>query len=115
MSIDSPHKVLHVQYTDKQSLFNCFMSFCRDGGLFIPGGNIPGITPHLGVQVHMLVELPGDPNLYTASGKISWINMDKRRGVGVRMTADEHGRALRNAIENNLGGMIKSPSPTYTM
>lgn len=91
------------------------MSFCRDGGLFVPGGNLQGIHPHLGAQLHMLVELPGDSNLYTVSGKISWINMNKRKGIGIRMAADEFGRALRNAIENNLGGMIKGPSPTYTM
>lgn len=115
MSIDHSPKVLYVKYTEKPALYNCFMSFCRDGGLFVPGSNLTGIAPHLGTQLNMLVELPGDPNLYTASGKISWINMEKRKGIGIRLTADEQGQLLRNAIENNLAGMIKSPSPTYTM
>lgn len=115
MSVDHSPKVLHVQFTDKQSLYNSFMSFCQGGGLFIPNGNLHGVTQHLGVPLQMLVELPGDTVLYTVSGKISWINMNKRKGIGVRMAQDEFSRSLRIAIENNLGGMIKGLTPTYTM
>jgi Tfp pilus assembly protein PilZ len=91
MHTENSPKLLHVQYDDKQALYNAYMSFCRDGGL------------------------PGEPDMHMVSGKVVWINMNKKKGVGIRMIPDEFSRKLQTAIQNSLGGMIKGPNPTFTM
>lgn len=110
-SFDSRGKVFHVQYAEKSAVYNCYLSFCKDGGVFVPTS-----TPaHLGTPVHLLIELPGDQNLYAVSGKVIWINYGKRKGVGVRLHPDEFSKGLKVAIENLLTTSLRSPTPTYTM
>lgn len=111
MSNEHSLKLIYVQYTDKQALYNAYMSFCRDGGLFVPGA----FQMHLGTNVNLLVEIPTDSTIHAVSGKVSWINANKKKGIGLRLNADEFGKKLRNSIENTLAGLIKSPNPTYTM
>lgn len=111
MSTDISPRVLHVHYADKGALYNAYMSFAKDGGLFIPGA----FQAHLGTPFLVLVEIPGDDTLYHIAGKVVWINMNKRKGVGVRFPGDEYSLKLRNAIENSLGGMVKGTGATYTM
>jgi type IV pilus assembly protein PilZ len=111
MHTENSPKLLHVQYDDKQALYNAYMSFCRDGGLFVPGS----MTAHLGTSLHLMVQLPGEPDMHMVSGKVVWINMNKKKGLGIRMIPDEFSRKLQTAIQNSLGGMIKSPNPTFTM
>jgi Tfp pilus assembly protein PilZ len=111
MSTEHSSKLLLVQYEDKQALYNAYMGFCRDGGLFVPGP----VASHLGTALNLLVQLPGDPEVHTVSGKVVWINMNKKKGVGVRLSGDEFSRKLQNAIQNSLGGMVKGVNPTFTM
>lgn len=111
MSHDHPAKLLQLQFTDKQALYNCYMVFCKDGGIFIP----TNLSFHLGSSVHLMVEIPGDNTVHAVSAKVVWLNQNKRKGVGVRLVADEFATKLRTAIENTLGGTLKGAGQTFTM
>lgn len=104
-------KVWRVRYHSNDALYSAYMSFEKDGGIFIPTPN-PG---NMGSSVFMMVELPGSTQIYPASGRISWINYVRKKGFGVQLAGDEDSRALRTAIENILGGMLNSATPTLTM
>lgn len=111
MSLEHPAKLLQLQFTEKQALYNSYMVYCRDGGLFVP----TLLTLHLGSMIHLMVEIPGDSAMHMVSGKVVWLNQNKRKGVGLRLISDEFSRALKTAIENTLGGLLKGSNPTYTM
>lgn len=104
-------KVFHVQYQDKASVYNCYMSFAKDGGLFVPSSH----QPSLGDLVLLMVRMPERQELFMLSAKVSWISHGRRKGFGVRMSGDEGSKILKVAIENILGSNIRASNPTYTM
>jgi type IV pilus assembly protein PilZ len=113
---DIQGKTISVKYADKNAMYQSYMPFCRDGGIFVP----LQMSVHLGTPLFMYVELPseksGERNVHTVWGRVSWIGHgNKKRGVGVRLTPDESGKKLKTAIENLLAGSIKSNNPTHTM
>lgn len=104
--------VLRVLFKDRNSLYQAYMSFSKDGGIYIP---LPGDLPLMNSKVFMLVELPESTQIYPASGRVTWISNGRRKGVGVRLNQDEHSRSLRIAIENLIANNLKSNLPTFTM
>lgn len=104
-------KVIQVRLTDRASVYNCYMSFAKDGGLFVPCS----FEETIGSHIHLLVSLPDQTDIFALSAKIVWIQHGRRKGYGARFLGDEGGRALKVAIENILGGNIRSANPTYTM
>lgn len=104
-------KVIQVRLTDRASVYNCYMSFAKDGGVFVPCS----FEAHIGDHLHLLVSLPDEAEVYALSAKVVWIQHGRRKGFGVRFLGDEGSRALKVMIENILGGNIRSANPTYTM
>lgn len=104
-------KVFKIQFQDKEAVYGAYMSFSKDAGLFVPHVT----QQHMGAPVFLWVTLPGIKEDFLVSGKVSWIAYGRRKGVGVRLTGDEWSKKLKASIENILGGMIKSPNPTFTM
>lgn len=104
-------KVVHVSYHDKNALYQSYMSFCKDGGLFVPMQD----APEPGSPLFLLVTLPDNPQLYPVCGEVVWIANGRKKGAGVRMHADEAGKNLRVVIENILASSLKSAAPTLTM
>lgn len=103
-------KVIQVRLLDKTSLYNCYMSFTADGGIFVPSS----AKMHLGDPVHLIVNIPEPATPFLLSGKVAWISHGRRPGFGVRFGHDEGSRSLKVAIENLLGTSIRSATPTYT-
>lgn len=104
--------VIRLHFKERSALYQAYMSFSKDGGLYVPLG---GELPLMQSKIFLLVELPESSQIYTASGKVTWINNGRRKGVGVRLNPDEHSRALRIAIENTIAVNMKSNLPTFTM
>lgn len=104
-------KVFQVQYLDKAAVYNCYMSFVKDGGIFVPSNH----DAHLGEPVMMMVLLPDLVDPFFLATKVVFIGHGRRRGFGVRLSGDEGSLAFKIAVENLLGGQIKSTMPTYTM
>lgn len=104
-------KVFQVQYQDKASVYNCYMSFTKDGGLFVPCSHAAA----LGDSILLMVKLPETPETILVAARVAWVSHGRRRGFGVRLSADEGSKRLKIAIENLLTTSIKSATPTYTM
>ena len=108
---DPQGKVFQVHYEDKAAVYNCYMSFVKDGGLFVPCSFVAGI----GDTILLLIKLPELKDTFMLSARVAWISHGRRRGFGIRFSNDEGSKQLRVAIENILGSNIKSANPTYTM
>jgi Tfp pilus assembly protein PilZ len=108
--------VIQLRFLDKPAVYSCYMSFCKDGGIFVPQRNKTGNNPnaHLGAHIFLVVHLPENTATFLASGRVAWVTFGKRAGVGVRLNGDEWGRKLNLAIQNLLAGNLRSTSPTLT-
>lgn len=106
-----------IDIKDKMTLYNYYMSFLVNGGLFIPTQQefLPG------TKALILLTLPEDKTKRTVSGKISWISpkggqIGQSQGVGVHFDANEQNRLLRSDIEKLLAGILdKSENKTQTI
>ena len=104
--------VIRVKYKDKNALFQAFMSFTKDGGIYLPiAQDLPAMNSH----VFIIAELPDDHRLFPASGRVCWINNGRKKGIGVRLDTDIESQTLRNTITNTIAGQLSSASPTLTM
>lgn len=103
--------VLHVEYKEKAAVYNCYMSFCKDAGMFVPCTH----SSSLGDSFFLIVQIPENTTPFFLSGKVAWLNHGRRKGVGVRMFPDDNSRRFKIAIENLLASSLKSNNPTYTM
>ncbi len=110
-STEHVDNVLYVEYKERTALYSCYMQFCKDGGLFVPGAS----KFHLGSLVCLIVQLPDSGERFTVSGRVAAMRFGKNRGAGVRFASDEWARALKVKIENVLAGSVKSANPTWTM
>jgi type IV pilus assembly protein PilZ len=107
--------MLQLHVSDEQALYNSYLPFLKQGGLFIPTDK----NYKLGDEVFVLLTLLDDPEKIPVAGKVVWINpkgVQGRRpaGIGVHFGELDKG-ATRRKIEKALGQMIKSDKNTYTM
>jgi type IV pilus assembly protein PilZ len=112
--------MLSVTITDKQDLYMSYMSFLKNGGIFIvasPSLNL-GDDFQMGKEVLLLLTIPNDTQRIPVAGKIVWITPfgadgGRTPGFGVQFN-DQEGIA-RNKIEAILAGSQESGRPTHTM
>src|ERR687891_1625491 len=89
---------------DKNALYDAYMPFIKNGGLFIP-------TPKsykLGEEVFMLLTLMDSQEKIPVVGRVAWITPagaqgNKTAGIGVQFSELNKG-ALRSRIETLLAG-----------
>lgn len=112
MTMSEPQgNVLHVEYKEKAAVYNCYMGFCKDAGIFVPCSH----SSSLGDMIFMIIQIPESPMPFFVAGKVAWLNYGRRKGMGVRLLPDDNSRRLKIAIENLLVSSMKSNNPTYTM
>lgn len=107
--------VLSLAIKDKAILYTTYMSYLKEGGLFIPTTR----TFALGEEVSMLLTLMEETEKFPVNGKVVWITPkgaqgNRAAGIGVQFLGDE-GKKVRNKIETYLAGTLKSDKPTHTM
>src|SRR5690349_10855134 len=107
--------VLSLSIKDKGVLYTAYMSFLKEGGLFIPTKR--NFT--MGESVAMLLTLMDEQESFTVNGSVVWITPpgaqgNRAAGVGIQFTGEE-GKIVRNKIENYLAGTLKSDKPTHTL
>ena len=99
---------------DRALLYECYMPFLKDGGLFIP----TDADRELGEEVHVLLELMHEPEPMRVAGKIVWITPQGAQGsrvAGVGVRFDAGGDVVRRKIETYLAGAVGSERPTHTL
>ena len=107
--------ILSVVIGDKTALYESYMPFVKNGGLFIPTKK----TYTLGNEVFILLTLLDEPEKIPFAGRVVWITPkgaqgNRRTGIGVQFNDDQNGKAVRIKIENYLGGALKAARPTHS-
>jgi type IV pilus assembly protein PilZ len=108
--------ILSLTIKDKNALYAAYMSFIRNGGLFLPTSNV---NYQLGDEVFILLSLMDESEKLPVVGKIVWITPagaqgNRTAGVGLQFT-EKDGGAARTKIETYLAGALESDRPTHTM
>ncbi len=109
--------ILSLAIKDKGSLYSTYISFFKNGGIFIPTNK----PYELGDEVFMLLTLMDETEKMPVVGQVAWINPSGGgnshgiAGIGVHFT-DKDCEKVRNKIETFLAGSAqKSDRMTHTM
>ena len=108
--------ILSLTFKDKAGLYNAYMPFLKQGGIFVP-------TPKryfLGDEQFVLLTLPETSDRLPVAGKVVWVTPTgaqgaRTAGVGVQFADTPEGDAARNRIETLLAGTLNAEKPTHTM
>ena len=88
--------ILTLSIRDKNALYQAYMNFVKNGGLFVPTQR----DYKLGDEVFMLISLLDE------GGRLP--------GIGVQFSDQDNGK-VRSRIETALAGMLKADRPTHTL
>ena len=108
--------ILSLAVKDKAALYNAYMPYIKQGGIFVP-------TPRryfIGDEVFLLLTLPGSSERLPVAGKVVWVTPpgaqgNRTAGIGVQFADSAEGESVRSKIETTLVGMGNSDTPTQTM
>ena len=108
--------ILSLAVKDKNALFQAYMPFIKQGGVFVP-------TPKryfIGDEVFLLMTLPESAERLPVAGKVIWVTPagaqgNRAAGVGVQFAESHEGEVVRNKIETLLAGMLNADKATQTM
>ena len=106
--------ILSLTIKDKSVLYAAYMSFVKNGGLFIPTNK----DYKLGDEVFMLLNLMEEPEKLPVAGKVIWITprgAQGNRAAGIGVQFNDTDVVVRNKIETYLAGALKSDRQTHTM
>ncbi|CAK0778383.1 type IV pilus assembly protein PilZ [Gammaproteobacteria bacterium] len=106
--------ILSLTIKDKNALYAAYMSFLKNGGLFIPTNK----SYQLGDEVFMLMNLMDETERLAVAGKVVWITPrgaqgNRSAGIGVQFSDQDKG-IVRGKIETYLAG-VKTDRPTHTL
>ena len=108
--------ILSLAVKDKASLYNAYIPYVKNGGIFVP-------TPKryfLGDEVFVLLTLPDSSERLPVAGKVCWVTPvgaqgNRTAGIGVQFADSSEGEAVKNKIETLLAGSLSGEKPTHTM
>jgi len=108
--------ILSLAVKDKASLYNAYMPFLKNAGIFVP-------TPKryfLGDEVFLLLMLPESSERLPVAGKVIWVTPvgaqgNRPSGIGVQFAETAEGEAVKSKIEALLAGTLDAERPTNTM
>ena len=116
LSTGLPNKMIQLKLTDKSQIYNSYMPFLENGGLFVPTDD----TLSLEEEVLLVLEIAPHHDKKYLRTKVAWINPvrtspQRPKGVGLAFDADESNIQVKNLIESELGKMLLSDRITYTL
>jgi type IV pilus assembly protein PilZ len=108
--------ILSLAVKDKQALFQAYMPYIKQSGVFVP-------TPRryfIGDEVFLLMTLPDSTERLPVAGKVVWVTPagaqgNRLAGIGVQFADSPEGEAVKNKIEVLLAGILTSDKATHTM
>lgn len=108
--------ILNLSIKDKGALYNAYMPFLKNGGLFVPTRK----QYQLGDEVFILVSLMDEQDRMPIAGKVVWVTPagaqgGRQAGIGVQFADGADGDHARAQIEAHLAGMQGVERPTQTM
>jgi type IV pilus assembly protein PilZ len=107
--------IFSLTIQDKNSLYDAYMPFIKNGGLFISTTR----SHEIGDEVFMLLTLMDSPDKLPVTGRVVWITPvgahgNRTPGVGIQFSELDKG-ATRSRIETLLAEVLKSDRHTQTM
>lgn len=112
--IGGRNAIMTLTLKDKAQLYQAYMPFIRNGGLFVPTNK----AYRLGEEVFMLLSLMDEPEKMPVAGKVVWITpkgAQGNRAAGIGVQFNDSDKSTRNKIETYLAGALKSDRPTHTL
>ncbi|MBD8879644.1 MULTISPECIES: PilZ domain-containing protein [Rhodanobacter] len=108
--------IISLKIKDVAALYNAYMPFLRNGGLFAPTAQ----AYSLGDEVVLLVSLADESERLSVVGKVAWIcptgaQGNRTAGIGIHFNETPDAEVARQRIENMLAGVLNSERPTHTM
>ena len=108
--------ILSLVVKDKAALYNAYMPYIKQGGIFVP-------TPRryfIGDEVFLLLTLPESSERLPVAGKVVWVTPtgaqgNRTAGIGVQFADSSEGESVRSKIETALAGTLNADKPTQTM
>ena len=115
-ALNARQGILSLVVKDKPSLYNAYMPYIKQGGIFVP-------TPRryfIGDEVFLLLTLPDSSERLPVAGKVVWVTPtgaqgNRTAGIGVQFADTAEGEAVRGKIETTLAGTLGADQPTQTM
>ncbi|GAB4198343.1 MAG: PilZ domain-containing protein [Wenzhouxiangellaceae bacterium] len=110
------HSILSITIPDKETLYNAYMPFVINGGLFVPTLRNFG----LGDEVFVLLTLSDIEERLPIPGKVMWITPqgaqgNRKAGIGMQFSDTPDGSHARTVIESHLAGLLNRDKRTYTL
>lgn len=111
--------ILTLNIPDKHALYNAYMPFISNGGLFIATSPAEQKQYHLDEEVFVLLNLVEQGERMPVAGKVVWITPpgsqgQRVQGIGIQFSPQDNGVTQRK-LETILAGMLESPRATHTM
>ena len=114
-NLGGQQRILSFAIKDRNALYQSYMPFVKNGGLFIPTTK----RYQLGDEIFLLLQLMEEPDRIPVAGRVVWVTPvgaegNRTVGVGVQFSEQDKGVARRK-IEEILAGALKAERPTHTM
>jgi type IV pilus assembly protein PilZ len=114
-TLGGQQRILSFSIKDRNALYQSYMPFVKNGGLFIPTTK----RYQLGDEIFLLLQLMEEPDRIPVAGCVVWVTPvgaegNRTVGVGVQFSEQDKGLARRK-IEEILAGALKAERPTHTM
>ena len=108
-------RLLTLTIEDQSALYQAYMPFVRNGGLFVPVGR----RYELGDEVSVALNLMGVEEPTPVTGKVIWVTPKRAQGkraagIGVQFSDQDQGKH-RQRIERHLAGLLGGEEPTHTL
>jgi len=105
---------LHLEFVNDRDLYQSYMPFLKNGGLFVR------TTEHyeLGADILLQVSLPDSLESSEIKGRICWltpvgVQNGTPAGIGINFVDDPD--QIRHQIEKAIARLLNSSEPTLTM
>jgi len=108
-------ETLSIALKDKAVLYATYMSWIKQGGVFIPTRE----SYELGTPISMIIDLMEETEQYAVKGRVVWITPvgaqgNRAAGIGVQFQGEE-GVKIQNKIITYLAGALQSDRSTHTL
>lgn len=97
--------ILSLTVKDKAQLYNAYMPYLKQGGIFVPTAK----RYFIGDEVFVLLVLPESNERLPVAGKVIWVTPpgaqgNRMAGIGVQFADTQEGENVRGRIETLLAG-----------
>ena len=110
------HSILSITIPDKDTLYNAYMPFIANGGVFVPTLRVFNLSD----EVFVLLTLSDIEERLPIPGRVVWITPqgaqgNRKTGIGVQFSDTPDGAHAKTVIESHLAGLLGRDKRTYTL